>query len=191
MRGFRRCHAGLGRRAAVIWALALSTGPPAWAGQQSLRARVANYPNAPVVLKTLKVQLVELFSTPTQPVIPGTSTEGSRVRRAGTAGTLPSTFVLFGDVLCQNRSAQGVRAVELTVVLLDPFHQPVRPQGSSQAYTVRQVAMGVSRGSTARIAWKQPTATSDVYEVVAVVTRVRFDDGSVWLAPREELIEIF
>ena len=38
---------------------------------------------------------------------------------------------------------------------------------------------------------KLRVGTSDVYEVAVVVTKVRLGDDSLWVAPGEELVDIF
>ena len=49
----------------------------------------------------------------------------------------------------------------------------------------------IPRGASERLTWEQRVDSLDVYEVAVVVTRVRFADGSVWMAPNEELVDIF
>lgn len=167
-----------------------------WSAQRVLKSKVRNYPNAPVVLKESKVRIVEVFGTPTQPLtpgaIPGARIRGSRVRYANRAGLLPSTYVLEGEVSCRNQSRQTVEALEVAIVPLDAFHQPIPPQHRATPYIVQQMATSLPSGAFQWVTFEQlPLSSPDVYEVAVVITRVRFADGSVWMAPKEELIDIF
>jgi len=167
-----------------------------WSAQRALKSKVRNYPNAPVVLKESKVRIVEVFGTPTQPLTPGAiqgaRVRGSRVRYANRAGLLPSASVLEGEVSCQNQSRQTVEALEVAIVPLDAFHQPIRSQPRATPYTVQQMAASLPSGASQWITFEQlPLSSSDVYEVAVVITRIRFADGSVWLAPEEELIDVY
>jgi hypothetical protein len=162
-----------------------------WAAQRPIKSKPRNYANAPVMIKRSDVTLTEVFSTPTQTLIPGMTTGGSRVRYANRAGLLPSTFVLEGGLVCRNKSPQTVEAMGLTVVLLDAFNQPIQVSGPQAGTPMNQVVEPVHQGEEKRIAWQQQVSSTDIFEVAVVVTRVRFADGSVWLAPSEELVDIF
>jgi len=174
--------------AAVALASFLSAAP-LWAGQHALKSKARNYPNTPVTLEQSKVTLVETFATPLQAGIPGTSQ--SRIRDANhPGGLLPAAVMLSGEALCVNRSAQAIEAIKLSVVFLDAFHQAIELPGQRGAYVVKQIVESVPRKSSKVIAWEQRVETSEIYEVAVVVTGVRFSDGSVWLAPDIELIDI-
>jgi hypothetical protein len=156
-----------------------------------LKSKVHNYPNTPVEVKRSKVTLVETFSAPTQFVAPGIKAKTTRVRYANRAGLAPSVFMLNGEVLCANTSAQPVEAISLAVILLDAFHQPVQVAGQRDAYMIKQVLEVLPRGGSKAIAWEHQVHSPEIYEIAVVVTRVRFADGSVWMAPGEELLDIF
>ena len=174
--------------AAVVLAFAVF-GAPLQAAQRVLKSKARNYPNTPVTLEQSKVTFVETFATPLQAGIPGTSQ--SRIRDANhPGGLLPSAMMLSGEVLCVNQSAQAIEAVKLTVVFLDAFHQAIELPGQRGAYVVKQIVESVPRKSSQVITWEQRVETSEIYEVAVVVTGVRFSDGSVWLAPDIELIDI-
>jgi hypothetical protein len=167
-------------------------GPPAWALQRTLKTKVHNYPNTPVTAKRPKAQLVETFAAPTQIVAPGIKSKTTRVRYANRAGLAPSVFVVSGSVECTNTAAQAVEAMSITIIALDAFHQAIPMMGQAgQAYLVKQITEPLPRGATKPIEWEEQVNSSDVFEVAIVVTRARFADGSVWLAPGEELLDIF
>ena len=187
-------HVGVSHRAlkaATLSLLGVLVCTSLWALQRALKSKIHNYPNTPVEVKRSEVTLVETFATPTQAGSTESGTKKSRVRYANREGLSPSTFVLNGELYCLNKSSQMVEALALTVVALDAFHQPIQLPGQRQGYVVQQVLEKLPRGASKQIAWEQPVASSDVYEVAVVVTRVRFADGSVWFAPGEELIDIF
>ncbi len=179
------------RAASFYMLMAVLCCASVWALQRALKSKIHNYPNTPVEVKRSEVTLVETFAAPTQAGGMESGTKKSRIRYANREGLAPSTFVLNGEITCTNKSTQMVEAIALTVVALDAFHQPIQLPGQRQASVVRQVLEQLPRGVSKRITWEQPVASSDVYEVAVVVTRVRFADGSIWFAPGEELIDIF
>ena len=179
-----------------LWTLAallvgLACGAPVWALQRDLKSKVLSYPKAPVEVRRSDATLVETYTSPTQMMAPDAKTRTTRVRYANRAGLAPSVFVLRGEIMCANASPQAVEAVSLTIVVLDAFHQPVQLAGRAEPSFVHQVTEPLPRGASKRIAWEQQVNTSDVFEVAVVVTKVRFADGSVWMAPSEELLDIF
>lgn len=164
----------------------------AWATQKTIKSKVHNYPNAPVVIKQSQVRLSETYTNPSQTTATGSAgTAQSRVRYANRAGLDPSTFVLSGEVLCVNNSSQPVEALALTVVALDAFHQPVQLPGQRDAYAVQQIVVSIPRGTSKSVSWEKSAGQLNIYEAAVIVTRVRFADGSAWVAPGEELIDIF
>ncbi len=153
-----------------------------------MRSKLHNFANSPVVIKRTDVLLAETYSTPTQMAMPGTRVRPSRIRYANRAGQLPTTGLLQGELICQNQVAQPVEAMELTVVLLDPFHQPMQPIGPNKSL-VHQIVAQMPRRLEQRVKWEQDIGGMEVYEVAVMITRVRFADGSLWQAPEEEVIE--
>lgn len=162
----------------------------AWALQRSIKSKLHNYPNSPIEIKRSQITLTETFSTPTQAVADG-QPKRSQVRYANRDGLLSSTYVLNGSATCLNRSSQAVSAFALTIVALDAFHQPIHLPGQRDVYAVQQIVAPLPRSSTKEIAWQLTAGSSDVFEVAVVVTRVRFADESLWVAPGEELVDIF
>jgi hypothetical protein len=164
---------------------------PAWAIQKTVKAKLYNHQNAPVVLKEPKVTLIETFTAPNQVAAQDANVTRSRIKYANRKGMAASTFILKGEVLCQNRSEQQVEAVALAIVLLDPFHQPIQLPGQASVGAAQQVVLQVQRKGSKPITWEQILKSADLFEVAVVVTRVRFEDGSVWMAPSEEITDIF
>ena len=186
----RACGRRKMERMLVIYLFSMITCSSAWALQKTVKSKLHNYPNAPIEIKRSQVTLVETFATPTQ-AVPDAASRKSHIRYANRDGLSTSTFLLNGTVLCANRSAQSVSAFALTIVALDAFHQPIHLSGQKDVYAVQQVVASLPRGGSKEINWQLTAGTSDVYEVAVVVTKVRLGDDSLWVAPGEELIDIF
>jgi hypothetical protein len=182
-------------RKLALWSLAVTVLalPSAWALQRTVDTKVHNHAAAPVIITSSSATLVETYAAPTQVPLPNARIKRSRVRYANRAGLAPSTFILNGKLVCRNQGQQPVEAIAVTVVLLDAFHQPVRPAGQKDDALVRQLVVQLPRRAEQTITWEQPLAAADaeVFEVALIVTRVRFTDGTVWSAPDEEVIDIF
>ena len=180
---------------AVAWTLALALAAlpgSGFASQRSITCKAQNYNKAPALIKQTKAILIETYSTPTQAVPQEASVKRSRVQYANRAGLLPTTYELQGEVLLYNGGEQSIEAVGLTVVLLDAFHEQIQPIGrSAAAHGQQQVVVQLPKRNTKPVTWQTAIGVSEVYEVVVVVTRVRFADGTVWAAPAEELIDVF
>ena len=183
----------------TLWVLALglslwaSISPPLRALQKEIKSKPRNYRNAQVIIKESTVKLVEVFSTPTQMVFPGSTgmkAKPSMIQYANRAGQLPSAFLLTGKVLCKNKARQAVEAVGLTVVLLDAFHQAVQI-GGQNASLLYKLSTHISPSMEGELTWEKQVDTLDVFEIAVIVTRARFSDGSVWMAPEEELVDVF
>lgn len=162
-----------------------------WAMDRSLRATAKNYPDAPVQIARTNAKLVETYTAPTQVALPGGSVRTTRVRYANRAGQAPSVFLLSGEALCHNRAGKAIEAIEVAIVMLDAFHQPLPAANGRLPYLIQQVLKPIAIGGSHHLAWEERVDAVDVYEVAVVVTRVRFVDGSVWAAPDEELVDIF
>jgi hypothetical protein len=176
---------------AVACLVSLGLTTPVWALQKTVKAKLYNHKKAPVILKESKVTLVETFSAPTQVAAQDASVTRSRIKYANRKGMMPSSFVLKGELVCQNQSEQQVEAVALAIVLLDPFHQPIQLPGQASVGAPHQVVLQLPEGTSKPITWEQVLKSADLFEVAVVVTRVRFQDGSVWMAPSEEITDIF
>jgi hypothetical protein len=156
--------------------------------QKPVRAKGHNYDQTPVAIQRASVTLIETFFAPTQLPLGSARVKQTRVRYANRAGLTPSSLVLDGEVVCRNQSRQEIEALELTVVLLDAFHQPIGGV-KQEPVTVHRVSQRLPARSEQAIAWEQQIESLDVYEVAVVVTRARFTDGTLWQAPEEELID--
>ena len=186
------CRVRASRRS-VLWAMGLGAlcvlgSPPLWALQRAVKAKAHNYPHTPMVVKQVKATLTEVFGTPTQANAEDTRT---RIRYANRANQIPSTYILQGEAVCLNGSSQSIEAFKLNIIALDAFHQPIHLPNRREPYAVQQIVKFVPEGSSKSIEWEQVVESEDVYEVVVVVTGVRFSDGSVWHAPDEELLDTF
>ena len=173
----------------VVAVLLVASATPAWALQRTIRANTRNFPEAPVVVKQSRVKLVEAYASPSQPAVPDAGK--ARVRYANRAGLLPSTYVLKGELVCQNTDGRQVEAVKLAIVVLNAFHEAVPVGAERRRHTVQQLVEAIPRNASKHLAWEQVVGTDDVYEVAVVITGVRFADGSVWMAPDEELVDGF
>ena len=160
------------------------------ADQRPVPSKVFNHDEAPLVLKQVKMTLVETYSSPTQNASPDQAARRSTVKYANRAGMQASTFVLDGQVVCQNVSSKPVEALGLTVVLFDAFHQPLQAAGQAQAATT-QVRLDIPAKQTKTISWQAPMRSEDLYEAAVVITRIRFTDGTTWIAPADEVTDIF
>ena len=162
----------------------------AWAMQRTLKSKIHNYEKAPIETKRSQATLVETYTAPTQMMAGDAKTRTTRVRYANRAGLAPSVFVISGEALCANISPNHIEAFSVAIVVFDAFHQPV--QGGGQGpFLVQQVVERLPRGASKRVTWEQPVGSADVYEVAVIITRVRFEDGTIWTAPNEELLDIF
>lgn len=178
------------RRTLAIYLFGMVACASVWALQKSIRSRLHNYPNAPIEIKRSQVTLAETFSAPSL-AVPDAAPQKSRIRYANRGGLLSPTFLLSGTALCANRSPQSVSAFALTIVALDAFHQPIQLSGQKDVYAVQQIVASLPRGGSKEINWQLVSSSKDVYEVAVVVTKVRLGDDSLWVAPGEELIDIF
>lgn len=177
------------RRFAMALAGLLAGLPAAWAIQREIKSKCHAYAEAPVRASDARVRLVEVFSTSGAATEPyAEQTRGTRVRYLNRANQLPSAFMLEGEVTCVNRSPKLVRAIKLTVVPMNAFHEPIKSAflGEDDG---KQLMLSLSPGSSRVISWKQRAPSSDVYQVAVVVTAVMFDGDEVWLAPNVELID--
>lgn len=186
-RRFCWAHRALGLGAAgVLGACACSL---LWAAQRPVKSTAHNYANAPVALSGSKVSLIETFATPSQAGIPGSGR--SRIQYANRKDLIPPTRMLTGKVVCTDTSNQAIEALQLTLVFLDAFRGAISVLGQRDRYVVKQLVVSIPRKSSKVITWEQRVDTAEIYEVAVVVTGIRFADGSVWLAPKEELIDVF
>ena len=177
-------------RVAAFWAACMLIASAVWAMQRTLKCSAHNYEHAPMEAKRSQVALVETFTAPTQVMTTDSHARTTRVRYANRAGLAPSVFVLSWETLCTNVSPHAIEAFSLAIVAFDAFHQPVQ-SGGQGPFIAQQVVERLPRGASKRVTWEQPVGSTDIYEVAVIVTRVRFEGGTMWNAPNEELLDIF
>ena len=164
--------------------------PSAESLQRKLTANPQNLPSTPVKITESVTTLTEVFGSVTQPLLPGQPVKGTQVRYLNRKGQQPSSLMLTVEVTILNQSTQRVDALSLAVLPMDAFGRPVSEVDPSR-YSLHQIKEVLPRGTTQRVTWEEATDSADVSEVGLAVAAVLFADGSVWLAPREQLMERF
>lgn len=177
-------------RPSVVLAVAalLAWSQPAAALQRSVKAAVKAFASTPVEIQRPQVRLLETFVAPTQ--VPGDVGADTRVRYANRKQT--PQFVLTGEGTFVNRSPQRIEAIALTTMPRDAFGESLGTgQGEQGVYKLHRFTEPIVKGGTLSFTWEQPVASDDIYEVALAVTAVRFDDGTIWLAPKDKVSEVF
>ena len=171
--------------ALLVVSVGLLFGALAWAVQHTVRARVETYDDAPVRTKHAVVRLVQTFSNPSQ--FPFASIQGeeikiarTRVRYMNRKNQQAPTYELEGEVEVRNGIRKPAAFIQLTAISLNAFQDRIDLDQQS-------ISEPLSPGQTRLIKWSKSLPNEQVYEVVFVVTAVRFTDGTVW-APTEELV---
>ena len=177
-------------RLVLLGAACVVLAGTAWAMQRTLKSKVMNYPKTPLEAQSVQATLVETYTAPTQAMTADSRAKTTRVRYANRAGLAPSVFMLSGETLCANTSPHTVEAFSLAIVVFDAFHQPIQ-SGGRGPFIIEQIMERLPRGASKRVTWEHTVSSEDVYEVAVIVTRVRFEDGTMWNAPNEELLDIF
>ena len=185
MRGNRAAAGALVLAVAVV-----ASGQDASALKRALRTRVANYDNAPVLVRQASVDLVQTYGTPSQvpmPAVPGLDGGGmqvsrSHVRYVNRLNQQAPTYSLEGEIELQNGTRKEVSALKLTTIFLNAFHERI---GTDQ----QMLAQPLLPRQTKRVDWSRALPHEDVYEMFVVINAVRYSDGTVW-TPSEELIVI-
>ena len=175
--------------AVIAWA-GLTVVPSAEALQRKITTINHNVPSTPVKITGSTITLTELFGSITQPRLPGQPLKGTQVRYLNRKGRQASQFVMKIEATLVNFSAQRVDAFSLAVIPMDTFGHPLL-EAEPGRYIVHQVKEVLPRGSRVDIAWEEPADSPDVSEVGVAVAAALFADGSIWLAPREQLMERF
>ena len=159
-----------------------------YAADRVVRATVQNAPDAPVLVESSTIKLTELYARAEGTLISGEGTQWSRANYAGTGAR--SQLFLEGQTIVKNTSDQTVEVLALTIMPLDPFHQPMAQTGGAM-YSIYQVTESIAANATKMITWRTPVSSSNMFEVVALVTAVRFADGNAWTAPRDYIQGLF
>lgn len=176
------------------WAMALllclMAGGVVWAGERRIRSRVLRIDHAPVAAKDPQASLIEFMGPPESMVGTTSTRRQSGVRYANRKGIWPSRYALQGKVMCRNMSRQTIEAISLTTILLDPFNRTQRAAATSGQYQLHSVIERFPRGVWKRIEWEIVDSPAEVYEVVVLVTGVRFENGTVWTVPQSEVAQL-
>ena len=175
--------------AVIAWA-GLAVAPSAEPLQRKVSAIHHNLPSAPVKITESSITLTELFGSVTQPLLPGQPLKGTRIRYLNRKGQQPSTLILNIEATIVNQSAQQVEALSLAVIPMDAFGRPLLETEPGR-YSLHQIKEFLPRGARADIAWEESADSPDVSEVGLAVAAALFADGSIWLAPRAQLLERF
>lgn len=148
--------------------------------QRLLAVVIANYPEAPVIVRHAQVKVVELYVSPAQLPLPDLEMPRSRVRYMNFKGKTPPSYQLEGDIRCLNHAAKRVEAIQVTYVFLNLFHESLEREDAT--------LMGrIEPGATTTLSWSRVFRSREADEVRLAITAVRFSDGSVWRAPSKDL----
>lgn len=172
----------------------LMAGVAAWlvagaapALERDVRTRIANYEEAPVVLKSAAIKLVQTYTQPGQ--FPFATADGSeakvhrsRVRNLNRLHQQIPTYLLEGSLELRNQTRRSVETFQLTTVYFNAFRERIRTDRDT-------VTLALAPRQQKTLAWSKGVPHEEVFEMVVVPSAVRFTDGSVW-SPTEELIVI-
>ena len=161
--------------------------PSAWSQSRPVRANVQNYEETPVRLMQASVQLTETYANPMQfPIVIDTNRDvkfrRSQVRYMNRLNQQIATYMLEGELRLHNDSAKAVEALQLTTIFLNAFQERVKTERDAVTETLRPHTI-------TKVAWSKGAPHEEVFEMVFVITAVRFADGTVW-TPTEELIQL-
>lgn len=153
--------------------------------QRTVKTRITNYDNAPVLIRQASIHMVQTYSTPNQVAlvnVGGPHAEGratrSRVRVANRLNQEVPTFLLEGNVTFQNDSAKMVTALRITTIFLNAFQERIE----ADQQMVREV---LGPGMQKQVPWNRQLPHEEVYEAVVVVTGVRYSDDTAWAATKD------
>ena len=169
--------------------LVLVVGQEAFAFRRELRTKVANYDNAPVIIRQASIQLVQTYGTPSQETVAALAlergaaqTSRSHIRYVNRLNQQTPTYSLEGEIELRNDAQKAVAALKLTTVFLNAFRERL---STDQQLLVQSL----SPRQTKRVQWSRALPHEEVYEMFVVINAVRYSDGTVW-TPSEELIVI-
>lgn len=167
----------------LVW---LGSCPQASSLQRSVKTRLANYEESPVILRDVSVKLVETFSGPTQfpfatfPDGAEVRVHRNQVRYMNQLNHQIPTYLLEGQLELRNEASKEVAAFQLTTVFLNAFRERIG--------TDRHTLAGpLAPRQTTVLSWSRNLPHEEVFEMFFAVTAIRFADGTVW-TPTEELI---
>lgn len=168
----------------VLCATVLAS-PPAFGMEREVRTRIANYDEAPVIVRQAAVYLVQSYGNPTSaPVVASgdnsPSTRHNRVRYMNRLNQEIPRYQLESELHLQNLTPKEIEAFQVTMIFLNAFHERI----ASDQQSVTE-PLGPREMKT--VEWSRKLPHQEVFELFLVITAVRFQDGSVWV-PVEELI---
>lgn len=172
---------------ALCSALAALPCLPAFSQQRAVRTSVQNYDEAPVRLIGASVQVTETYAHPMEvPLIRDggrdLKVQRSRIRYMNRLNQQVAAYVLEGEVRLKNHSSKAVEVLQLTTVFLNAFRERVDLEQDSFTEALKPHQLTT-------LPWSRGLPREEVFEMVFVITAVRFSDGTVW-TPTEELIQL-
>lgn len=182
-----RAAGGGAARLLVGGSLLLASVAPAAAFERTVKARVANYDEAPVILRAAQIKLVQTYSDTSQApfvVMDGKDTgiRRSRVRHLNRAHQQVPMYLLEGTLELRNETRRQVETMQLTTVFFNAFRERIRTDRDAVTVTLASRQQKL-------LTWSKGVPHEEVFEMMVVISAVRFSDGSVW-SPTEELILI-
>lgn len=155
--------------------------------QRTVKTRAANYDDSPVLVQNASIHMVQTYSTPGQVALvkmAGPHSEGratrSRVRVANRLNQEIETYLLEGNVDLRNDTGKTISAFRITAIFLNAFQERIEVDQ-------QMIQEPLGPGQQRQVPWNRQIPHQEVFEVVIVVTAVRYSDGTVW-APTEELV---
>ena len=161
---------------------------PAQGLERLVQTHIANAEEAPVLLETARVKLVQTYTNPNQfplAVADGVSdvkVQRSRVRHINRLKQQVPTYQLEGTLQLRNTTRKPVDVVQLTVVFLNAFQQRISMEEQSLASPLSPRQMKI-------VPWSRGLPHEEVFELTFAVTAVRFSDGTLW-SPAEEVVVV-
>ena len=174
-------------RMAASWLMAclVLSGAEVSGLQREVRTRTANYDDAPVTLEDARVKLVQTYSAPNQ--FPLALADGddvkvhrTRVRHLNRLHQQVPTYQLESHLELRNATRKTVATLQVTTVFFNAFHERIGIERES-------LPSAVPPRQTKTITWRKNLPNEYVFEMLFVISAVRFTDGTVW-SPAEELI---
>ena len=158
-----------------------------WALQRDVRTQIANYDSAPIQLHRASIELVQTYGAPGQFPLAAVDDRDAGVRRSqvrymNRLNQQIPTFLLAGELRIRNHAPKTVEAFEVTTIFLNAFRERIGMERQA-------VTLPLAPHQHTELDWSHTLPHHDVFEAFFVITKVRFEDGTIW-APSEELILI-
>lgn len=179
-------HGALVRSMLLVGLSVLAAHGEALGLQREVKVRTANYDTTPVKMRRASVKLIQTYSGATQfPMADAEDGEEAKVRRSrvrniNRLNQLLPTYMLEGDLELRNDGRKPVEAVQITAIFLNAFRERI---GTDQ----QSITTDLGSYELKPVRWSRNLQHQEVFETVFVITKVRFEDGLVWV-PTEELL---